>query len=164
MGDLVDGYILETMASVDQTRGGLMGVSGRGKPVWLGVTVSDEDGTKLRSGEPVSDLLPLLKEYKPDAVLVNCSPPEVVGAALLSLKEADITLGAYANGFVKIASSFNSTAVTVDLLETRQDLSPAAYLTHAREWAALGATLIGGCCEIGPAHIRALAEDFKVAA
>ena len=31
------------------------------------------------------------------------------------------------------------------------------YLAAARAWVAAGATLIGGCCGTGPAHIAALA-------
>jgi len=30
-------------------------------------------------------------------------------------------------------------------------------------WVAQGATIIGGCCEVGPAHIRALAEALRAA-
>jgi S-methylmethionine-dependent homocysteine/selenocysteine methylase len=37
-----------------------------------------------------------------------------------------------------------------------EDVSPDAFLAHAREWVASGAQLIGGCCGIRPAHIAAL--------
>ncbi|MEO0829986.1 MAG: homocysteine S-methyltransferase family protein, partial [Pseudomonadota bacterium] len=53
----VDLHLLETMASVDQAKGGIMGASVTGKPVWLAVTVADDDGAFLRSGEPVRDIL-----------------------------------------------------------------------------------------------------------
>ncbi|HRW67872.1 MAG TPA: homocysteine S-methyltransferase family protein, partial [Candidatus Competibacter sp.] len=33
----------------------------------------------------------------------------------------------------------------------------AAFAEQAREWAAHGARIIGGCCRTGPEHIRALA-------
>ena len=29
------------------------------------------------------------------------------------------------------------------------------------EWVVAGAEIIGGCCEIGPAHIKAMAEQFR---
>ncbi|MEO1397675.1 MAG: homocysteine S-methyltransferase family protein, partial [Pseudomonadota bacterium] len=29
-------------------------------------------------------------------------------------------------------------------------------------WVDQGATIVGGCCEVGPAHIRALANTFAV--
>ena len=46
----------------------------------------------------------------------------------------------------------------VDVLEARNDLGPAAYAQHALAWAASGATILGGCCEIGPAHMAELAR------
>jgi len=38
-------------------------------------------------------------------------------------------------------------------------VSPAAYATAAREWLALGASLIGGCCGTTPAHTAALGAN-----
>jgi S-methylmethionine-dependent homocysteine/selenocysteine methylase len=62
--------------------------------------------------------------------------------------------GAYANGFISINSLYPGD--TVEELETRQDMSPQQYAEHAMIWARNGASIIGGCCEIGPAHIKAL--------
>jgi homocysteine S-methyltransferase len=39
-----------------------------------------------------------------------------------------------------------------------QVIAPEPYLEAARGWLAKGAQLIGGCCGIGPEHIRLLAE------
>lgn len=33
-------------------------------------------------------------------------------------------------------------------------ITPEAYAGHAKQWRALGADVIGGCCAIGPEHIR----------
>ncbi|MDB3989922.1 homocysteine S-methyltransferase family protein [Pseudomonadales bacterium] len=38
----------------------------------------------------------------------------------------------------------------------RDDLTPQDYLAFAKQWQALGATIIGGCCGIGPEHIALL--------
>lgn len=160
----VDVLLLETMASVDQARGGLMGCAVTDKPVWLAVTVDDRDGTKLRSGEPVSDLFPLIAEFNPQALLLNCSSPEAISTAL-PLLDVDIPKGAYANGFVDIAAGFSKIGETVDQLKSREDLGPDAYAAFAENWAASGATMIGGCCEVGPDHIRELSRRMgKVAA
>ncbi|MEO0486551.1 MAG: homocysteine S-methyltransferase family protein [Pseudomonadota bacterium] len=159
----VDGYILETMSSVDEARGALLGTCGRGKPVWLALSVSDADGTKLRSGEPLTDIFPLLKEFDADALLLNCSRPEAISQGLPVIAEAGLPFGAYGNGFTGIVDDFNNDDATVDMLTARTDLGPAAYLEHAKHWASLGATMIGGCCEVGPAHIAALAQHFKPA-
>ncbi|MFQ3365769.1 MAG: homocysteine S-methyltransferase, partial [Oceanospirillaceae bacterium] len=48
-------------------------------------------------------------------------------------------------------------------MESRSDLGPAAYAEFALQWANQGAALIGGCCEVGPAHIKALARRLTEA-
>jgi S-methylmethionine-dependent homocysteine/selenocysteine methylase len=35
-------------------------------------------------------------------------------------------------------------------------ISPEDYLAAAEQWVAMGAQIIGGCCGIGPEHIRML--------
>ena len=157
----VDVHLLETMSSVDQARGGLMGAGVTGKPVWVALSVRDDDGTRLRSGELVSDVMPLLEEFDPAAVFINCSKPEAVDTAVPILAKSGRVVGAYANGFTGIAADFNKVGATVDMLSARRDLGPNAYADFADGWAANGATIIGGCCEVGPAHIAELSRRLK---
>ena len=159
--DFVDFHILETMSSVEQARGGLMGATKSIKPVWLAISVDDEDGSKLRSGEHVSEVIPLLTEFGAQALLVNCSSPEAVTKSIPLLSDCGIPIGAYANGFVNISDSFNKIGSTVDLLKTREDLTPSVYADFAQKWVTAGATLIGGCCEVGPAHIKELSSRLR---
>ncbi len=156
----VDLFICETMASVEQARGALMGVQDAGRPVWLAVTTLEEDGTRLRSGEAITDVLPLVDSFEPEALLINCTAPEVIGQALRALRPHGIPIGAYGNGFVRIAEDYKTSTATVQQLQARQDLSPERYADFAESWAELGATIIGGCCEIGPAHIAELRKRF----
>ena len=157
----VDLFICETMSSVDQARGALMGAQTSSKPVWLSISVDDSDGTRLRSEEPVSDILPLLRELKPAAVLVNCSVPEAIDQALPILMNNEIPVGAYANGFTKIATAFKSSQANVTQLEKRHDLDPQRYAEFADGWVNQGVSIVGGCCEVGPAHIQELTKRFK---
>ena len=159
--EYVDFYILETMSSIAQATGGLIGAGIIGKPVWLALSVDDEDGTLLRSGEPLTDIFPILEAYKPQAVMLNCSRPEAISQGLGLLGGGGYLVGAYANGFTKIHPDFNSVLATVDLLAARKDLTPKAYLEFAKTWETLDADIIGGCCEIGPAHIQRLATHFN---
>lgn len=158
--DYVDFHILETMASVDQARGGLMGAGVTGKPIYVSLSVDDSDGTKLRSGEPLTDAIAMLSAFNPAAVLINCSLPEAVSQGLPILNGHGFTLGAYANGFTGIHKQFNSIHATVDLLKSRTDLGPAEYLAFAQDWAKSGVEIIGGGCEGGPAHIQLLAKEL----
>ena len=154
--DRVDLFLIETMSSVDMAEGALRATISSGKPVWLAVSVDDFDGTRLRSGEPVELLAETVARHGPDAMLINCSRPEAVAAGLDITGQFGRPFGAYANGFAGISDAFKQDAPTVDVLERRSDLSPAAYAEFAVGWAAQGATIIGGCCEVGPDHIAEL--------
>lgn len=161
MKDHVDLFLLETMSSVDQAKGGLLATVKQDKPVWIGVTVNDDDGTKLRSGENLIDLQPLFDSFPPDAVLVNCSRPEAVTQALDIVSGFGLPFGAYANGFTRISEGFLQVAPTVDQLTERTDLGPEAYAEFVMHWVDQGATIVGGCCEVGPAHIAEVARALN---
>ena len=159
----VDVILCETMASVEMAEGALWGAQAAGKPVWLSVSVDDQDGSLLRSGEPVADLARLVRDYPVAAMLANCSVPESMAAALTALKGLGKPFGAYANGFTHISGNFLKDAPTVKELTHRHDLTPIKYGDFAMAWVEMGATIIGGCCEVGPAHIRHLAARIKLA-
>jgi len=157
----VDLFLCETMASVAQARGAAMGAETVAKPLWLSVTVDDQDGTTLRSGEPVTDILPLIDEFGLSALLVNCSVPEAVSRAIPLLADHGVPVGGYANGFVGIPEDFKQRGATADRLQKRKNLTPRLYADFAGRWIKDGAAIVGGCCEVGPDHIRELARRWK---
>ncbi|MBI1220257.1 MAG: homocysteine S-methyltransferase [Rhodobacteraceae bacterium] len=163
LGPHVDLFLCETMSSVMQAEGALAGAAEGGKPVWLSVTVDDRDGTRLRSGEPLADLAPLIDRYRPTAILCNCSVPEAMADAMAEVAKFGLPFGAYANGFTHISDAFKQDSPTVAALEARHDLTPDRYAAFAMGWVDQGATIVGGCCEVGPAHIRALADALTAA-
>lgn len=158
--DFVDLHLLETVSGVRHAEGILAGCKAATKPVWLALSVSDDEPTTLRSGEDLSDVKPLIDTYKPAAVLINCSTPEAVTAALPIVTSLGVPFGAYANGFTKISDGFLTENPTVDALSARKDLNPNAYADFVQKWVDLGATIIGGCCEVGPDHIAELKRRF----
>jgi len=139
----------------------LEGAQAGGRPVWLSVTVDDEDGALLRSGEPVAEVCAVAKAGGAEAVLANCSAPEAMAAALGALGRCGRPFGAYANGFQQITKDFLRDKPTVDALARRRDLGPENYARFAMGWVEAGATMVGGCCEVGPAHIRAVAAALR---
>lgn len=156
-----DFLLIETMSSIDQAEGALRATKKINKPVWIAMSVEDFDGTKLRSGEELVDIKSTLNNYKPDALLINCSRPEVVDDALKIIGQFGYPFGAYANGFTKISDGFLEDAPTVAALEQRKDLPPYAYADFAMSWVENGATIVGGCCEVGPDHIKELADRLR---
>lgn len=158
--DFADFFLLETMASVDQARGAVMGASVPNKPIWLAVSVDDKDGTRLRSGEPLSELTEAIKDMPVAALLINCSPPEAVTQSIPVMPKS-LPIGGYANGFTEITTAFAKPGGVIDDLEARRDLGPDEYADHALRWVDDGAIIVGGCCEIGPAHIATLRDRLQ---
>lgn len=159
----VDLLLIETVAGTAQAQGALMAALASGIPTWLSLTVDDEDGTRLRSGEPLTAIAPLLARMTPQAVLLNCSRPESIAAGLPIIAKLGLPFGAYANGFTHISEGFLQAAPTVAALTARRDLGPAEYADFALSWVDQGATILGGCCEVGPAHIAELAHRLIAA-
>lgn len=159
--DYVDLYLIETIASLDAARGAMAGAKIPGKPVWLAFTVDDDDGSVIRSGESVDDALKLAEGLGAAAMLINCSRPEAVSGAVARLSGATMPVGAYANGFTRITEAFKSDAPQITDLSERKDLGPDAYADFCEGWAKDGATIIGGCCEVGPAHIAELTRRLR---
>lgn len=162
-GDSIDVILIETASSIDSARGALMGAAVSQKPIWLALSVEDDNSANLRSGEPVAEAVAALADLRFEKLLLNCSTPEAIDAAFPHIKDTRASFGAYANGFTGIAEEFKKQGQTVDALTAREDLSPAAYADIAMNWVAGGADIIGGCCEVGPAHIAEMAGQLKAA-
>lgn len=85
-------------------------------------------------------------------VLANCIPAVRMAEFLEELRHVGVPLGAYAN-----AGSAD------DRIGWRSDTTfgPERYAQLAEGWAGQGATVLGGCCGTGPAHLRALVTRLR---
>lgn len=158
----VDLFICETMSTALEARAAATAAAATGKPVWVGWSLADSGPPRLRSGETISEALAALADLPIGAVLANCSPPETITAAMPDLVATGLPAGGYANGFTAIPLTF-APGRTKDQLTTRTDLGAAAYARFAMRWIAAGARIVGGCCEVGPAHIARLAATLREA-
>lgn len=154
------------------------------KPIWIAFTLDDSqlpldvttDNTAeadqaisppvlptLRSGESVAEAIQAMMALNVNAVLFNCSQPEVMASALQVAKAmideagSPMQLGVYANAFVSKQSHKQANA---QLRQIREDTTPEHYLTWAKLWQGSGASIIGGCCGIGTEHIEQLAQHL----
>jgi len=155
----VDVLLFESVPSLKAARAALAAGRQTDRPVWLAFTVDDEDGSRLRSGEPVSEAARIARDA--DAALANCSAPEAMPAALDALSASQKRIGAYANAFTTITKEFLAGGTTATALSARQDMTPHRYADHALSWLEHGATILGGCCETGPAHIAEIARRLR---
>ncbi|MDQ0455572.1 homocysteine S-methyltransferase family protein [Rhizobium paknamense] len=165
-----DVWLGETLSLIAEGEAVRVAVAQTGKPVWISFTLEDEaaklsDGVpKLRSGERVADAAAWAAEAGVEALLFNCSKPEImrnaveVAAAVFRDRGSAIDIGVYANAF---EGEQGESAANEGLHETRQDLTGDAYSDFACSWADAGATIIGGCCGIGAEHIHRVAKALR---
>ena len=169
----VDHWQAETLSAIEEAelvREVIDAAVGPTKPLWLSFTLEDEavlsGRPRLRSGQPVVDAVAAAIRLRAEAVLFNCSQPEAMGeavsAALGAIDSAGARLktGVYANAFPPQPKDATANA---GLSEIRSDLNPQAYLEFAKAWRRTGASILGGCCGIGPEHIAALREGLTSA-
>lgn len=162
----VDHWQAETLSSINEARLVREVIGQDGLPLWISYTLDDQAAAgdpRLRSGERVSEAVAVALELGAAAILFNCSQPEVMAdavdatmAALTSSPQAhaaSVRIGVYANAFPPQGSEAEANST---LHEIRKDLTPEGYLAFAQQWAKRGASIIGGCCGIGPEHIAAL--------
>ena len=125
----------------------------------MALTIEDNLSNKLRSGEDLGLAIDVLSNENPNGIMLNCSSPEAITNAMSKMTKLSIPFGGFANGFTSISPLYPGS--TVDKLSARKDLSPNAYAEFCSQWIEAGATIIGGCCEIGPEHIDFLCQHLE---
>jgi homocysteine S-methyltransferase len=120
------------------------------KPAWISFSCSDD--THISDGMPITDVVALIKDHPTViAVGVNCTPPQYVPELVRKIRVAapEKAVIAYPNSGEVYCVEDNSWSGTV---------TPGDCATAALAWVDAGATIVGGCCRMGPDHIRAIRD------
>ena len=158
----VDLWLAETQGSLAEVRFARTALKDDRRPFWASFTLDDanEDLSrpKLRSGECAAMAVGAMLDLGIDAILFNCSQPEVMAGAVEAAhavreaRNAPVKIGIYANAFPPQREE----AANEGLSDIRADLTPARYAQFAKAWVQHGADIVGGCCGIGPEHIAGI--------
>jgi S-methylmethionine-dependent homocysteine/selenocysteine methylase len=159
----VDLWLAETQSSLAEARFARQAVASDERPFWVSFTLDDDHPDparpRLRSGEDVAGAVAAMLALGAEAVLFNCSQPEIMAGAVEAARTVrdahgfKAAIGVYANAFAPQREEERANEVISDI---RPDLTPARYAAFATDWRQRGADIIGGCCGIGPEHIAAL--------
>jgi S-methylmethionine-dependent homocysteine/selenocysteine methylase len=159
----IDLWLAETLSSSLEAKLFLTQLGSDPKPRWISFTLDDnrdKSDPRLRSGETIAAALKNIEPFAFDALLFNCSQPETMLAAISTLKSMGFAkrIGVYANAF---PAQNGEEAANEHLHDIRTDLTPSTYASFANQWIQAGATIIGGCCGIGPEHIHTCAQTLR---
>ena len=128
-------------------------------PVWISFTV-DESGN-LRSGESLMETAIELLNLGVKALLVNCSTMQNIHKSMSIYQtlasSSSFQYGAYGNRYNEIRKDYKLELKSTKL---KEDLSPEMYTEAVKSWIEKGATIVGGCCGIGPEYIRHICQNL----
>ena len=154
----VDLLILEMMRDIDYSCAALEAAAATGLPVWVGFSCGRIEAGELKLAPTIAEEVALEEGVAAvmaeggELVAVMHSDVNVTGAALTAIRAVwDGPTGAYPESGYFIMPNWQF----VDIIP------PDAFAEQAIGWVAQGAQLVGGCCGIGPPHIRALAERLN---
>lgn len=158
LAPFVDLYLCETMASIRESRNAVEAARAagyrRGLPVYVSWTLNERPGTGLRSGESVAEAYRAVQDLDPDGFLFNCTHPDAIERGLTEIVQlTDKPTGGYPNRF-DVPQDFTLDGESP--VEWRADFATSRFVEAATRFISCGATLVGGCCGIGPEDIAAL--------
>ena len=160
----VDFFYFDVWSSIKEVKCGINAIKEFKKPYLVGIHISE--GTSLPSGEKISNLKNIIDEQAL-GVMLSCVSPENFEANLDQLKILNVPFGFKLNGFVTTKPKEGYTTSFLkykkgvnpnEFLGQRKDLTPDKISEIARKFKNKGATIIGGCCETRPSHIKAMAK------
>ena len=157
----IDFFYLDVLSSVREIKIAIDCIKEFNKPILIGVHISN--GKTLPSGEKISDIFYKLNINKLLGIILSCVSPENFESNLDEIKSLNIPFGFKLNGYLKTEpfprvnqiKKDNSYLQPTQFLGKRKDLNPKKMLEFAKKFSSEGATILGGCCETGPSHIKA---------
>ena len=158
----VDFFYFDVWSSIKEFRCGIKAIKEFNKPYLIGMHISE--GTKLPSGENISDIKDIIDQQLLGIILA-CVSPENYEINLKELKNLNVPFGFKINGYIttKPKNGYSATFAKLngnpnEFLGHREDLTPEKVGKITKKYKDNGATILGGCCETRPLHISAMAN------
>ena len=97
---------------------------------------------------------------------MSCVSPENYELNLNEIKNLGVPFGFKLNAYITTNPKFNfadsykksKTGNPIEFLGQRKDLTPEKMADFVKKFKDCGATILGGCCETTPDHIKKISE------
>ena len=156
----IDFYYLDVMSSGLECEIALKAIESFNLPVLVGVHLRDNG--LLPSGEKIEDIVKKYKNKNWLGIIMACISPKAYEAVANDLKKIDTAYGFKLNAFKKIPEGY--TVASKDawgnagnpntVLGKNTELNESRFYEYVKNFKENGATILGGCCEIRPSHIK----------
>ena len=160
----VDFFYFDVLSSVKEFKLAIEAIKTFNKPYLIGAHISE--GVLLPSGEKISDIVNKIKHTNLLGLILSCVSPENYEANLDEIKTLNVPFGFKLNAFITTnpkagyTNSYNKSKSgnPNEFLGQRKDLTPKKMSSYVQKFKDAGATILGGCCETRPAHIKEMAR------
>ena len=164
LNPFIDFFYFDVLSSVKEFKLAIEAIKSFNKPYLVGAHISE--GVMLPSGENISDIISKIEHKNLLGLILSCISPENYEKNLNEIKNLGVPFGFKLNGFVTTkpnsgyTNSFkkSKTGNPNEFLGHRKDLTPENMALVVKKFKDAGATILGGCCETRPEHIREMAK------
>ena len=134
-------------------------------PVLVGLHI--KKNCKLPSGESISETVFKCKNNNWLGLVGACVSPEIMEKTIEEIKQLNLPFGFKINLWKNeeplpvrsFASANNKIAANpIEFLGTREEYTDLKFLEFSKKMQKKGATILGGCCEIKPSHIKKISS------
>jgi len=160
----IDFFYLDVMSSGLECEIALKTIESFNLPVLVGVHLKDNG--ILPSGEKINDVVKKYKNKNWLGVIMACISPKAYEATLKDLKQLDMPYGFKLNAFKNIPEGYTvaskdqwgNAGNPTTVLGVNTDLNESKFYECSKKFMENGATILGGCCEIRPSHIKEISK------
>ena len=160
----IDFFYLDVMSSGMECKIALKTIESFNLPVLVGIHVRDNG--QLPSGETIKDIVKKYKNNNWLGIITACVSPKAYELVINDLQKLEIPYGFKLNAFKKIPEDY--TVASKDqwgnagnpntVLGVNTDLNESNFYEYVKKFMESGATILGGCCEIRPSHIKEISK------
>ena len=160
----IDFFYLDVMSSGLECEIALKTIESFHLPVLVGIHVRDNG--QLPSGETIKDIVKKYKNNNWLGIITACVSPKAYELVINDLEKLEMPYGFKLNAFKKIPEGY--TVASKDqwgdagnpntVLGVNTDLNESKFYEYVKKFMENGATILGGCCEIRPSHIKKISK------
>ena len=160
----IDFFYLDVMSSGMECEIALKVIKTFNLPVLVGIHLRDNG--QLPSGEKINDIFKKYNNKNWLGIIMACISPKAYEAVMNDLQKIDMPYGFKLNAFKKIPEGYTvaskdewgNAGNPITVLGKNTDLNESKFYEYVKKFIKNGATILGGCCEIRPSHIKAISK------
>jgi homocysteine S-methyltransferase len=160
----IDFFYLDVMSSGLECKIALKVIESFNLPVLVGIHLSDNG--LLPSKEKIEDIVKKYKNKNWLGIITACVSPVAYEVVANDLQKLDIPYGFKLNAFKKIPEGYTvaskdqwgNAGNPITVLGKNADLNESKFYEYVNKFMKSGATILGGCCEIRPSHIKRISK------